>query len=321
MKVLFNTSYKKNFKKTLKNTVFHQTDKIPLFLKNKLFKKIFTFTYKILYKRRSQQLTESIIGLRNYLYHLEKKRDLEINDLRSLIINNPLNVESKNNIVVETDYNVAEDSPDHLNPTGTKEDDTRCPAFATKINNFFGKKINYLDLGCSSGGLVYDFIERQNFGVGIEGSDFSKNAQRSFWKIIPNNLFTADITKKFEVKKDGKSVKFDCISSFEVMEHIETKDLDQVMKNVDYHLNENGIFLGSIGTAVSFSSNGVPLHLTVWEPEKWMEYLTKYFDVCNDIGFSFDEFPRGTGNGYMDPDFRTSPIGFHFFLKKKKNIN
>ena len=104
------------------------------------------------------------------------------------------------------------------------------------------------------------------------------------------------------------------------MEHIETKDLDQVMKNVDYHLNENGIFLGSIGTAVSFASNGVPLHLTVWEPEKWMEYLTKYFDVCNDISFSFDEFPRGTGNGYMDPDFRTSPIGFHFFLKKK-NIN
>ena len=24
------------------------------------------------------------------------------------------------------------------------------------------------------------------------------------------------------------------------------------------------------------------------------------------------------GNGYMDPDFRTSPIGFHYFLKKNE---
>ena len=134
MKILFNTSYKKNLKKTLKNIVFHQTDKIPSFLKNKLFKKIFSSTYNILYKRNSQQLIGSIKGIREYLYHLEKKRDLEINDLRTLIMKNSLNIEPKNNIVVETDYKVAEDSPDHINPTGTKEDDTRCPAFATKIS-------------------------------------------------------------------------------------------------------------------------------------------------------------------------------------------
>ena len=84
----------------------------------------------------------------------------------------------KKNIVVETSFQVANDL-DHINPTGTKEDDTRCPAFG-KINNFFKKKINYLDLGCASGGLVYDFIEKDNFGVGIEGSDFSKISQRSF---------------------------------------------------------------------------------------------------------------------------------------------
>jgi uncharacterized membrane protein len=100
MKILFNTSYKNNLKKTIKNVVFHQTDKIPSFLKNKLFKKIFSLTYNILYKRRSQQLKDSIKGLKEYLYHLEKKRDLEINDLRSLIMKNSSNIETKINIVV-----------------------------------------------------------------------------------------------------------------------------------------------------------------------------------------------------------------------------
>ena len=43
MKILFNTTYKKNPKQTFKNIVFYKTDKIPSFLKNKLFKKIFLF--------------------------------------------------------------------------------------------------------------------------------------------------------------------------------------------------------------------------------------------------------------------------------------
>ena len=319
MNIQFNKSYEKAKKKSFKNIIFYQTEKIPSFLKNKFFKKIFIMIFNLLYRNKSQNLLNSINDLKKYLFQLEKKRDREINDLRFLIIKNKNISYEEQNLTVETSFKIAKDSPDHINPTGTKEDDTRCPAFVTKINNFFEKKINYLDIGCASGGLVYDFIEKNNFGVGIEGSDFSKLSQRSFWKIIPNNLFTADITKKFEIKKEGKLIKFDCISSFEVLEHIDSKYLDQVMTNVDRHLAENGIFIGSIGTAESFASNGVPLHLTVWKPEKWLKYLTKYFDLSEDINFSFDEFPRGTGNGYMDPDFRISPIGFHYFLKKKLN--
>ena len=71
MKILFNTTYKNNPKKTFKNIVFYQTNKIPSFLKNKLFKKIFLFTYNILYRGRSRQLIDSIKELRKYLYHLE----------------------------------------------------------------------------------------------------------------------------------------------------------------------------------------------------------------------------------------------------------
>ena len=318
MKIIFNRAYKNSNKKSFESLI-NRNYKIHPFFKNKLFKKIYIIIYYLLFQRKSQQVVKSIDGIKNYLYHLEKKRDLEINDLRTLIINNSFVTQTQNIITVDTEHKVAEFSPDHINPTGTKDDDTRCPAFATKINNFFGKRINYLDIGCSSGGLVYDFIERKNFSVGIEGSNFSKLAQRSFWKIIPNNLFTADITKEFKIKKDGKMIKFDCITSFEVLEHIDSKDLDMIMKNVDNHLNENGIFLGSIGTKPSFASNGTPLHLTVWEPEKWMEYLTKYFDISTDINFTFDEFPRGTGNGYKDPDYRTSQIGFHYLLKKKSS--
>ena len=317
MRVLFNKSYDEVQSNTFINNFNYKAKKLPPIIReNLLLKKIYSAIFTLLFKRKSQILIKSIVGLREYLYHLEKKRDLEINDLRSLILKNEKYHQEKN-LEVETLYKVATESPDHINPTGTKEDDTRCPAFVTKINNFFGKKINYLDIGCSSGGLVYDFIEKNNFAVGIEGSDFSKLSQRSFWKIIPDNLFTADITKKFEIKNNKEIVKFNCISAFEVLEHIETEDLDQVMKNINTHLDNDGIFLGSIGTSVSFATNGTPLHLTVWEPKKWMDYLNKYFKESKELDFTFDEFPRGTGNGYMDPDFTKNPIGFHFFLRKK----
>lgn len=306
MKIKFNQSYEK---KKLS---------IPAFLENNFIKQIYSFFYKLIYKRDSQLINSNLNNIFKYLNHLEKKRNRELNEIRydlSLLTNRH---NYKKNIELIADSELAESSPDHLHPTGTMEDETRSPMFVSKVIDIFDRKINYLDLGCSSGGLVFDFLEKGNLAVGIEGSDFSKRSERSFWKIIPNNLFTADITKKFKLRIDGKPLKFDCITAFEVSEHIQNKDLDILMDNIENHLNEDGIFLGSIGTKPSYSSDGVPLHLTIWDPEQWVDYLSNRFDTNPNLDFNFHEFPRGTGNGYQDPDFRVSPIGFYFSFKKKK---
>jgi hypothetical protein len=57
-----------------------------------------------------------------------------------------------------------------------------------------------MDLGCSGGGLVFDFLLRGHTAVGIEGSDFSQKSQRAEWRLLNQcNLLTADITKPFQV--------------------------------------------------------------------------------------------------------------------------
>lgn len=315
MKIEFNKSYEKKEKLSL--PLFLKNN-LPSFLKNNFIKQIYSFFYKLINKRDSQLINSKLNNIFNYLYHLEKKRNMELNEIKYdlSLLTNRYTHEKKIELIAKSE--IAESSPDHLHPTGTMEDETRSPMFVTKVMDIFNRKLNYLDLGCSSGGLVFDFLEKGNLAIGIEGSDFSKKSQRSFWKIISNNLFVADISKKFEIKVGNERLKFDCITAFEVLEHIETKSLDLLIENIDNHLSDNGIFLGSIGTKPSYSSNGVPLHLTIWSPEKWVDYLCNRFQPNPNLDFNFHEFPRGTGNGYRDPDFRVTPIGFYFSFKKKK---
>ena len=57
--------------------------------------------------------------------------------------------------------------------------------------------MKYMDIGCSGGGFVYQFVTRGVFAVGVEGSDYSKKNKRSEWATIPDYLFTGDVTKPF----------------------------------------------------------------------------------------------------------------------------
>ena len=61
MKIKFNQSYKK---KKLS---------IPTFLKNNFIKQIYSFFYKLIYKRDSQLINSKLNDISQYLNHLEKK--------------------------------------------------------------------------------------------------------------------------------------------------------------------------------------------------------------------------------------------------------
>src|SRR5262249_488147 len=97
---------------------------------------------------------------------------------------------------LETSKPVAYDSPDHLGPVGTANDNTTNPRFNRKLFAYL-PDVRLLDIGCAGGGLVKSIIDDGGFAVGIEGSDYSKQRRRAEWATIPDRLFTADAAGAF----------------------------------------------------------------------------------------------------------------------------
>src|ERR1041385_1718164 len=96
-----------------------------------------------------------------------------------------------------TEHPVALESRDHIVPGGTMMDDTRGKTFVALCAKLFIEKYNrpyaFLDLGCSSGGLVEETLklrESEHYrkhpitAVGLEGSDYSLARNRAAWARI-----------------------------------------------------------------------------------------------------------------------------------------
>lgn len=209
-------------------------------------------------------------------------------------------------IVVDTKYPVAFDSPDHTHPWGTMRDNFSSGFFIQEMNEHFGRHISVLDIGCSGGLLIRHFHDGGNMAVGIEGSDYSAIHQRAEWPdLYNNNLFTCDASRDYQIKfEDTKEVvKFDLITSWDVIEHIHPDRLDTFFKNAKKHLSDDGIFVGSIST-VSEESSGTQLHLSQYPESHWRsEILSWHFD-----SFSYP-FTHAV---------RREVGSFHFLLKHKR---
>lgn len=215
-----------------------------------------------------------------------------------------------------TDYPVAVSSDDHVHPRGTANDDTHHPRFVDRLESEFGRKVSVLDLGCSGGGLVLDFITRGHRAIGVEGSDYSLRRKRASWGIIPDNLFTADITKPFSIEEiDGSTVKFDAITAWEVLEHLPEELLPGFVDNVLRHLAPGGLFLASVATFEDKDpATGAVWHQTVKPRPWWVEKLAALgLKTVNDHGFEIADFVRGSGNPTThDWNAATQPeLGFH----------
>jgi predicted TPR repeat methyltransferase len=173
-----------------------------------------------------------------------------------------------------------------------------------------------LDIGCSGGGIVFDFLRRGHFAIGLEGSDFCVLNQRGHWSIIPNHLFTCDATKPYSVKftPDNSLVKFDLISAWEVLEHIREDDFEQFFGNIRNHLRPGGLFVASVATFEDYDpATGAVWHVTVKPREWWEERIRRYGLAPVKTAFVTHDFPRGSGNPLAtDWDAQASPhFGFH----------
>ncbi|WP_420407925.1 class I SAM-dependent methyltransferase [Hoeflea sp.] len=219
------------------------------------------------------------------------------------------------NVEFTTERPVAIDTDDHQKPWGAAHDNTRSPRFVAACERRFGRPLTFMDLGCSGGGLVLDFALRRHRAFGIEGSDHPLKAQRAEWRVMDQNLFTADITRRFRLSEPGQDdpIKCDVISMWEVLEHIGDDDLPQLLDNIKRHLKPDGIFVGSIAL-VPDDHGGASYHRTV-QPREWWEnrFAELNMQMLDDHGFDFEDFCRGTGNGPIDENYRDNPdVGFHF---------
>jgi SAM-dependent methyltransferase len=256
-------------------------------------------------------------NLYRHLHEAMRVRELYYRDVMTLL-DRLTSWVPRAHISYQAEREVAYDTDDHLIPWGTAQDNTRSPRFVARCEQLFQRSLTYLDLGCSGGGLALDFILRGHRGYGVEGSDFSKKAKRAEWRLLDNNLFTADITRRFRLSDEQGPIQCDVISAWEVMEHIADEDLPGLFENVRAHLKSDGIFIGSIALGPDDNPvTGAKYHRTV-QPKKWWaaRYRELGFTFIDDHPFEFRDFCRGTANGPLDPDYSQEPgAGFHFVAR------
>ncbi len=199
----------------------------------------------------------------------------------------------------KTEHPVAYKSPDHLVPWGTKYDNSTHGKFILHMEELIGRSSpahlrRSMDLGCSGGGLVYDFIRLGWVAVGLEGSDFSLKHGRAHWPELANkHLFTCDIGKPFEVTDQGKRHVCDLITMWEVLEHIRQEELPVLFGNILQHLKPGGYFIAST-TSEPDIHDGVDLHQTKMTNAEWRSWVAKHFPELEwvDLGLEYYQFVR-----------------------------
>jgi SAM-dependent methyltransferase len=211
----------------------------------------------------------------------------------------------------ERDY--AYDSPDHLVPWGTRWDRSTNLRFNEKLWLLYPptQVVKVLDLGCSGGDFVKSCIDDGHFAVGIDGSTFSRDHKRSAWAIIPDYLFTCDITRPFQLfvpsASEERTVAFDVVTSWEVMEHIKEDDLAALATNVHTHLRPGGLWIMSVANSEDVRG-GLRLHQTV-KPRVWWrdKFISLGFAPLEQHGSYFArQFVRGARTDNEE--------NFHFVL-------
>jgi len=186
-----------------------------------------------------------------------------------------------------TDHPVALDSPDHIQPHGTKRDNTIKPRFnECLIDCFEGKKPSVLDFGCAGGGMVRSLIDDGCIAVGLEGSDYNLVRNRKEWRVIPDNLFTCDLGYPFTLTNGSKEpYQFDVITAWEFLEHMPEERLPVMIENMRRHLKPKGLLIGSTNPSSTFEYAHAPGDMEHHLTQKSMVWWS---DLFWDHGFKSD---------------------------------
>lgn len=241
-----------------------------------------------------------------------------------------------NKFHIFTQHPVAADSKDHLFPGGTMHDNSRNRRFNTKLYAWLdARPLRVMDLGCAGGGFVKDCLDDGHVAVGVDGSDYStlwdgpggtdaekasrKPGRRAEWATIPDNLFTADITKPFAIEFGrwdyddrneayfkGTWAMFDVVTAWEVMEHLPVDGLPRLCQNVKSHLTQEGVWIMSVSTQAGFH------HVTLKDRPWWLNFFTEqgFENLPGRVAYFGDDWVRGPQ--------QNAPESFHLILRVKR---
>ncbi|MCC6627619.1 MAG: class I SAM-dependent methyltransferase [Chloroflexi bacterium] len=218
------------------------------------------------------------------------------------------------------DRPVATDSADHRWPRGSLYNNSTNRRFNLKLYDYFQRKsdLRVLDIGCAGGGFVRSILEDGYEAIGIEGSDVSKRLRSGEWDTIPHHLFTADATAPFSfVNREGAALRFDCITAWEVLEHIPEDRIAGFLANVYENLSPGGIAVASVAMFPDGDPvTGVIYHLTVRDQPWWLARFRDAGLVPSDTHlFETRDYVRGHGVGLQDWD-PADGYGFHIVVVK-----
>lgn len=226
---------------------------------------------------------------------------------------------------LKTDHPIALGSNDHINPDSTTEGVSRPTLFVQDCIRVLGSHMKILDLGSGAAGLVFEFAMNGVPAVGIDGSDFCRINRVGYWPLLPNNLFTCDITKPFSFVSQGTEAvtTFDVITMWEVLEHIAEPELAGLFVNIARHLGNEGYFIGSVSIVEYVDSAGSPYHVTL-KPRDW--WKAKFIEcglvMLDTHPFNEKLFCRGNGPRFQDfHNYALQPNEGFWFVAQKASTN
>lgn len=269
------------------------------------------------FEKKSEELQSAIDTILKLVEHLDGR---ELETIKKMLFE----LKGKEGLLrsdyrIITESPIAYESPDHIEPRGTKNDNSIWYGFNEKLYAFMTGRfpLRVMDLGCAGGGFVESLLEDGHDAVGVEGSDYSLRHRRAAWRIVPDRLFTCDITKPFIITRGNEvnPAQFEVITAWELMEHFKEESLPQVFKNIDCHLVSDGYFICSVATSEDFDrETGTIYHQTV-KPKYWWEELFKHFGFVRVEQKVIEKgaWLRGSHRGdWLGDESR----GFHIVLKK-----
>ena len=120
-----------------------------------------------------------------------------------------------------------------------------------------------LDYGCGKGQLYQEAHELNE--------DITSKPIHKFWNIKELTCFDPGV-EKFSKVPEGT---YDMVIAVDVMEHLPTQDIEWIIDNIMGYANK-AVFLNiACYEALKTFDNGVNLHVTVKDPEWWIDILNK----------------------------------------------
>lgn len=258
-------------------------------------------------------------------HHIDQLQKLYVESMPVLLGFNQRDAFNASRILeLKTEYPIAVDSHDHISPDSTTEGVSRPTFFVQNCISILGQDIKCLDLGAGAAGLVFEYAMNKVFAVGVDGSDFCHVNRLGYWPLLPNNLFTCDITKPFSfLSRDTQAlIDFDVITMWEVLEHIVESDLPSLFSNISRHMGKNSYFIGSVSLVEYVDSIGKPYHVTL-KPRDWWKakFIESGLVVLDTHPFNEKFFCRGNGARFQDiHNYALNPNeGFLFVAQRASN--